>query len=393
MIFKALLVHKYSQAYYSQQSTSALSSLVKDLVKLVSITCVFTCQFTYAVESKNTSGKLVQTQSETPLKQKATELAIPEDFKPWLAELEKEAVKKGINATTVKALLGGLTYMPRVIASDRAQAEFKESYAEYLAKRVSKWRIEKGQALKDELYSSMEPVTQSFDVPSRVVLAILGIETNYGTFKLPHKALNVLATLAYDSRRGDRFRKEVFAVMEMVEKRYASSDQLTSSWAGALGEPQFMPSTYLQFAVDYDKDGRRNIWEKGPDLYASVANYLQHYGWNPRQTWARKVELPKERISKLVADTENKATTPKACERYHKHLKGWKNLVQWNELGVRRMNGDDLPARSDMAASLIVTDEDAGQGYLVYGNFCTIMRYNPSFKYALSVGTLSDYLK
>ena len=283
--------------------------------------------------------------------------------------------------------------MPRVIASDRAQAEFKESYAEYLTKRVSKWRIEKGQALKDELYSSMEPVTQSFDVPSRVVLAILGIETNYGTFTLPHKALNVLATLAYDSRRGDRFRKEVFAVMEMVEKKYASSEQLTSSWAGALGEPQFMPSTYLQFAVDYDKDGRRNIWEKGPDLYASVANYLHHYGWNPRQTWARKVELPKGQIADLLADTENKASPPNACKRYHKHLKGWKNLVQWNDVGVRRMNGDDLPVRSDMAASLIVTDEDAGQGYLVYGNFCTIMRYNPSFKYALSVGTLSDYLK
>ena len=391
MMFHTLLLTKYSKIYRKWRMAPAFVR-----TSLASFFCIFICQFVVANESNGSevdSSGTATSNSKAPKIEKALEPNIPDDFQDWLAELEKEAIKKGISESTAKTLLADLAYMPRVIASDRAQAEFKESYAEYLKKRVSEWRIEKGQKLKEELQPSMEPVTQSFGIPSRVVLAILGIETNYGTFKLPHTALNVLATLAYDSRRGDRFRKEVFAVMEMVEKKYASTDQLTSSWAGALGEPQFMPSTYLQFAVDYDKDGRRNIWEKGPDLYASVANYLSHYGWNSRQTWARKVILPKDRISQLVADTENKATPPKACKRYHKHLKGWKNLVQWDSAGVRRMNGTQLPVRSDMAASLIVTDEKAGHGYLVYGNFCTIMRYNPSFKYALSVGTLSDYLK
>jgi len=323
--------------------------------------------------------------------QKAPE--IPADFKDWLLALQDEAIKKGVRSETVDNVLKNIEYMPRVIASDRAQAEFKESYAQYLSKRVSKWRIEKGQNLHSELQSDIEKVTREYNVPSRFVLAILGIETNYGTFKLPHSALNVLATLAYDSRRGDRFRKEVFATLEMIDKGYANYEQLSSSWAGALGQPQFMPSTYLQFAVDHDKDGRKNIWERGPDLYASVANYLSHYGWNDKQTWARKVLLPKASLKQLVADKVNKATTPSSCKRYHKHLHGWKNLVQWNDLGVRRMNGTDLPERSDLAASLIVTDEVSGHGYLVYGNFCTIMRYNPSFKYALSVGTLSDYFK
>lgn len=318
--------------------------------------------------------------------------ADPEAFSAWLLELRAEAIQKGIGEDTVDRVIKQIKHLPRVIAKDRTQAEFHETYEEYLAKRVSQWRIDKGRVLTGVIGAEVERVTSTYQVPARFVLAILGIETNYGTIGLSYSAFDVLATLSFDSRRGERFRSEIFASMQMLDKGLATDDQLKSSWAGALGQPQFMPTTYLQFAQDFNKDGRKDIWSQGDDLFASVANYLQHYGWQQNETWARKVILPVDKIKELEADKVNRVPLDKACVRYEKHLTGWKTLGQWNDLGVRRLNNTDLP-KVNMAASLIVTDEAAGQGYLVYRNFCTLMRYNPSFKYALAVGALSDQIK
>jgi len=316
----------------------------------------------------------------------------PEGFATWLKALRTEAIEKGMSAQTVDAVVNDIKHLPRVIAKDRKQAEFHETYEEYLSKRVSPWRIKKGQALEKIDGDDIDRVTRKYNVPGRFVLAILGVETNYGTIKLSYSAFDVLATLSFDSRRGERFRKEIFAAMEMLDKGLATQDQLKSSWAGALGQPQFMPSTYLQFAQDFDGDGKKDIWTNNGDLFASVAKYLQHYGWQESETWARKVVLPAGKVKQLEDDKVNHVALDKACVRYEKHLTGWKTLDQWNALGVRRLNMTELP-KVNMAASLIVTDEESGQGYLVYRNFCTLMRYNPSFKYALSVGGLSDHLK
>lgn len=316
----------------------------------------------------------------------------PEGFAAWLKALRAEAIEKGISAQTVDAVVSDINHLPRVIAKDRKQAEFHETYEEYLSKRVSPWRINKGQTIAKKDGEDIDRVTRKYNVPGRFVLAILGVETNYGTIKLSYSAFDVLATLSFDSRRGERFRKEIFAAMEMLDKGLATQEQLKSSWAGALGQPQFMPSTYLQFAQDFDGDGKKDIWTNDSDLFASVAKYLQHYGWQENETWARKVVLPAGKAKQLEDDKVNHVALDKACVRYKKHLTGWKTLEQWNALGVRRLNMTELP-NVNMAASLIVTDEKNGQGYLVYRNFCTLMRYNPSFKYALSVGGLSDQLK
>ena len=314
------------------------------------------------------------------------------EFDQWLDALKQEALAEGIRQETIDVALAQVQFIERVIESDRKQAEFTESYAEYLKKRVSPWRIEKGREYIRAHESDLSRVSQKYRVPGRFVASILGVETNYGTFKLSHSLFDVLVTLAYDPRRGERFRKEVFAALTIVDKGYAELGQLKSSWAGALGMPQFMPSTYLQFAVDDDGDGKKDIWNHGPDLYASVANYLSHYGWQDDQAWARKVLLPNKKHDSLLVSDSRTSDAPKACQRYLKHLEVWRGLDDWDYHGVRRMNTAHLP-NVNIAASLIVTNENANHGYLVYGNFCALMRYNPSFKYALTVGVLSDNLK
>jgi len=174
----------------------------------------------------------------------------PQDsaFQEWLSALRAEALDKGISGDTVSEALGDVRYIERAVQADRAQAEFKESYQDYIRKRVSDWRIDKGRQYLEQYGPAMLDITKAYGVPSNVIAAIIGVETNYGSFELKHEALNVLSTLAFDARRGARFRKEIFAVLRMLDKGFADKELLKSSWAGALGVPQFMPSTYLDFA-------------------------------------------------------------------------------------------------------------------------------------------------
>lgn len=322
----------------------------------------------------------------------SSEAADVSKFDEWLNALRAEAIEKGISKSVVESSLADVSYIERAVQADRAQPEFKESYQDYIHKRVSEWRIDKGQRYLQEHGAAMQEVSERYGVPARFIAAIIGVETNYGAFDLKHQAFDVLATLAFDARRGQRFRREIFAALVMLDKGYANKDFFKSSWAGALGIPQFMPSTYLDFAVDFDGDGQRNIWAHGPDLWASVANYLSRYGWDSSEAWARKVVVPSDKLQQYEGTQTNIADIPQRCVRYKKHLTGWRVLADWNEEGVRRMNGRDLPA-VDLAASIIVTEPKYNHAYLVYGNFCSLMRYNPSFKYALSVGALADAIK
>ena len=314
-------------------------------------------------------------------------------FNQWLNELKNEAIKRGFDANLVQSALGNAKPIKRVLKSDRAQPEFKETYQQYINKRVSSWRIRKGRQYLDKHGAAMMTVVEHYGVPARFIAAIIGVETNYGSVELKQATFDALVTLAYDSRRGARFRKEIFAALEIVQKQNVIDvNDFKSSWAGALGIPQFMPTTFLSFAVDFDKDGDKDIWTHGPDLWALVANYLSHYDWDANQTWARKVMLPRKGMHALENDKENKVALPKACQHYKKHLQGWRHLSDWTESGVMRMNGVRLPDVV-IPASLLITERSYLHGYLVYNNFCSLMRYNPSFKYALSVGVLADALK
>ncbi len=308
-------------------------------------------------------------------------------FQQWLSSFREDALARGIRAETLDDILPGIEQQRQVIRADRSQPEFVDTYANYL-NRVSDWRIEKGRELLEEQGAMVTEAATAHQVQPRFVLAILGIESNYGTFPIDQSLFNVVATLAFDGRRGEQFRNELFAAFEIVDKGYADAEMMKSSWAGALGFPQFMPSSYLQLAVDQDGDGRRDLWSMGPDVIGSVANYLKASGWRDDQTWGRVVSLPPGGEQSLPAPQADGLTPDAACRRYET-MGAWRTLSDWQELGVRREDGTALPTR-DLAAALIIGDEGDDKGYLVYRNFCSLLRYNPSFKYALAVSLLSD---
>jgi len=312
-------------------------------------------------------------------------------FEAWLDAVRDEARKRGISQATLDVALADVTPIVRVIQRDRNQPEVKQTYARYLKARVSEWRKSKGAIALNENADSLKAAAGKYGVQPRFIAAIWGVETNYGTVPLTYSVFDAVSTLAYDKRRAKRFRRELFAALEILDKGMTTFDKLKGSWAGAMGQPQFMPENYLKYAVDMDGDGQRDIWHNKADVQGSIANYLRSFGWRDDQTWGRKVKLPAGGETGLVGEQADGITPDRQCQRF-KSMGIWRDLQDWQSLGVRRLDGTDLPPRS-IPAALIVGDEGDDEGYLVYRNFCSIMRYNPSFKYALSVGLLSDAIK
>lgn len=328
------------------------------------------------------------------LQDEAAEEAAPKRdsaFEAWLEAVRTEARDRGISEDTISTALSDVTPIVRVIQRDRNQPEVVQTYDRYLKARVSEWRKSRGAKAMVDHQESLEVAAERYGVQPRFIAAIWGVETNYGTVPLSYSVFDAVATLAYDKRRAARFRRELFAALEILDKGMTSFDKLKGSWAGAMGQPQFMPENYLKFAVDMDGDGERDIWENTADVQGSIANYLKSFGWRDDQTWGRKVKLPPGGETSLVGVQADGVQPDRQCRAY-KSMGIWRDLQDWQTLGVRRLDGSDLPSRS-MPAALIVGDEGDDEGYLVYRNFCSIMRYNPSFKYALSVGLLSDAIR
>jgi membrane-bound lytic murein transglycosylase B len=226
-------------------------------------------------------------------------------------------------------------------------------------------------------------VSKKYGVQPRVILAIWGIETRYGAVKANVPLIPSIATLAFDRRRSKYFRSQLMASLEMLHKGYIELENLKGSWAGAMGQPQFMPSSYLAYAEDFDGDGRRDIWNSTADVLASIANYLAKHGWNPELTWGRAVQLPGELSDKLGPLSRRAAPGCRAT------TSETRRLSEWQSLGIRRIDGRDLPSR-DLAAAMVLPDGTDGRAYLVYRNYAAIMAYNCAHLYSVTVGVLSD---
>ncbi len=311
-------------------------------------------------------------------------------FKVWLDELRTDAKKKGYKEKSINLAFSDIKEpVERSITNDRNQPEVIESYAEYLDGRVSEWRIENGKKLLKKHQDLLQKIAGEYGVQPRFIVAIWGMETNYGTVILKESVFSVLATLAYDKRRADFFRAQFFDAITILDRDFAPFEKMKSSWAGALGQCQFIPENYLKYAVDYDKDGKRDIWDTEADIFASIANYISLSGWKGHETWGRRVLLPAVPEEALFEKRPGDIAPLKECQRY-KDLVVWRDLQEWKALGVRRLNGDNLPPLS-MLATLITGDPDDNMGYIAYRNFCSIMKFNPSFKYALSIGLLADH--
>lgn len=294
-------------------------------------------------------------------------------FGDWLAELRAEARAAGIGEDTLAAAFRGVEPIPRVIELDRRQPEFTQTFWTYMDRAVSADRVERGRALLQKHAALLAEVERRHGVQPRFLVAFWGLETNYGDYLGGFPVIGALATLAHDTRRSGFFRSQLMDALRILEGGHIEPDRMLGSWAGAMGQPQFMPSTFVRYAADGDGDGRKDIWTSLPDVFHSAANYLASIGWSGDETWGREVRLP-DGFDLGLATLE---------ERRH--------IAAWQALGVRRADGSDLPS-ADIEGSIVLPAGYRGPAFLVYGNFHAIMTWNRSILYALAVGHLSDRL-
>ena len=302
------------------------------------------------------------------------------DFENWLSALRAEARGQGISEATLDAALTGIQPIPRVIELDRKQPEFTLTFAQYIDRVVPQARKAKAKARLETHKALLEEISKKYGVQSRFIVALWGIETDFGRVLGSFNVIPALATLAYDGRRSKYFRGELLDALAILDEGHISPTNMKGSWAGAMGQSQFMPSSFRNYAEDYDGDGKRDIWGNRKDVFASVANYLKRVGWRDDITWGREVRLP----------ATGEASRSNAMVLHD--AKTWKTLPRWSALGVTRVNGNKLPSRA-LKARLVLPDGAGGRAYLVYANYEAILRWNRSNYFAIAVGTLADSLR
>jgi membrane-bound lytic murein transglycosylase B len=303
-----------------------------------------------------------------------------QSFDDWLKDLRVEALYKGIRPATLDAALTGIQPIPRVIELDRKQPEFTLTFAQYLERVVPVSRQNKARDRFKTNQQLLEEIGNKYGVQPRFIVALWGIETDFGRVTGGFDVISALASLAYDGRRSAFFRKELFHALTIIDQGHVSADNMKGSWAGAMGQSQFMPSSFVQYAQDYDGDGRRDIWSTQADVFASAANYLKRVGWRDDITWGRQVQLP----------TSGKASRDNSMALHDN--KTWKGLNDWAALGVTSFDGSALPSRN-IQARLVMPDGKDGPAYLAYKNFEAILKWNRSNYFAIAVGTLSDSMR
>jgi membrane-bound lytic murein transglycosylase B len=293
------------------------------------------------------------------------------DFAQWLAGLRRDAAAQGVPAATLDSALSGVEPLPRVLELDQKQPESTITLGRYLANVVKPERIERGRKLKAEHKALLRAVSNRYGVPPKTIMALWAVESGFGSSMGTFKVVDALATLAFDGRRPDLFRAELISALKILGRGRFQSDDLKGSWAGAMGQVQFMPSTYLHYAVNYDHEGQPDIWHTQGDVFASAANYLSTLGWKRDESWGREVDLPASFDPGLIG------------------LPIKHSVTEWSKLGVRRLDHGKLPP-SAIEGSIVAPDGPGGRAFLVYDNFRVIMKWNHSTYFALAVNLLAD---
>jgi len=293
------------------------------------------------------------------------------DFQDWVAALREEALSRKISPRTLDVALGDLEILERVVELDRDQPEFTLTFDQYLDRIITERRVRTGREMLREHRALLEDLRDRYGVQPRFVVALWGIESDFGRRTGSFSVIDALATLAYDGRRGAFFRQELLDALTILDEGHIERAKMLGSWSGAMGQPQFMPSSFRRFAVDYDGDSRRDIWGSVPDALASAANYLAASGWRGDLIWGREVRLPDAFDEALVGRGKRRP------------------IAQWQALGVRRRDGSDLPS-ADLEGAIVRPDGDSGRAYLVYANYAALLKWNRSDFFATTVGLLSD---
>lgn len=297
-------------------------------------------------------------------------------FAEYVLNLKQEAMSKGFEKELVDKAFADVEYYQRAVKADKNQPEKKITLDSYLQTRVPDWKVKQAVALYQQHRQLLNQVAEVYGVQPRFIVALWGNESNFGKIMGKFPVLSALSTLAYDGRREAFFKKQLFAALSILEQGHIEQSAFLGSWAGAMGQSQFMPTSFLTYAVDFDKDGKKDIWSNPADVFASIANYLKQEGWNGDLTWGRQVQLPSQFDTQMVGLDKAKMRA----------------LSNWQQLGIRKYDGRDLP-KVELSASLIMPDGVNGRVYLVYSNFHTLMRWNRSTYFATAVSYLADRIK
>jgi peptidoglycan lytic transglycosylase B len=307
-------------------------------------------------------------------------------FSEWLAGVRADAIARGVRPEIVDEALGSVSEPePTVIERDRTQAETVLPLEKYLARQLTPKVIRTGRQMFGRYRTLVREVGEKYGVPPTLLIGIWGLESNFGRFSGVRPTIGALATLAWDPRRSTMFRNELLDALEILNRGDIDLAHMRGSWAGAMGQPQFMPSSYLKWAEDFDGDGRADIWSSSADVFASIANYLKAHGWTTGEPWGREVQVSRE-VSRRI--TNEVARRNGSCQA-RRDMTVALPTARWNELGVRRPNGRALP-RSELTASLV---SGTSRHFLVYQNYDALLEYNCAHSYAITVGLLADRLK
>ena len=290
-------------------------------------------------------------------------------FNKFVNDISNEALQNGISNKVLIEYKKKVSFIPRVIELDRSQPEFKLSLKQYLKRVVTPLRIKKANKKYKENKKILNVVAKHYGVQSRFIVALWGIETDFGRLTGGFSVVSALTSLAFDGRRHDYFKKELLNALKIINDGHISMNKMTGSWAGAMGQCQFMPSSFINYAKDWNMDGTKNIWTSKPDVFASAANYLKRVGWSNKITWGRKV---------YIGNLNKKFNSKK-----------FYFLKEWNKKGVLSENKEKLP-QVNIKARLIIPDNYGKYGYLVYSNFESLLNWNRSNYFAIAVGKLSD---
>ncbi|MDY0008695.1 MAG: lytic murein transglycosylase [Bdellovibrionales bacterium] len=303
--------------------------------------------------------------------------AADKPFPQWMKEFKAEARQKGISDKTLaQAMPASLKPIDRIIELDRKQPEGTTQFDDYLERIVSRARVEKGITRMLTYPTLLGRVSNAYGVEKEVIVALWGVETNYGDYTGGFDIVNALATLAYDGRRSDYFRGELINALKILDEGHIKHENMKGSWAGAMGQVQFMPSSFFRFAEDFNGDGRRDIWTTQADVFASAANYLAKSGWKKGQPWGRKVSIPDD-IDRNLLGVNNKYS-----------------LQYWHDRGVRLPDGKTtVPFEGQAQASIVQPSGPGTSAYMVYENFQVILKWNRSSYFATSVLLLSERLR
>lgn len=299
-------------------------------------------------------------------------------FDQWLEVLKKDLQKEGVSEAVILEAWPKMKYVSRVIEHDRNQSEFKMTFNDYIKRVYDRRQIDRARTLYQENKVLLSEIGKKYGVQPKYIVALWGIESRFGSLMGDFFVPAALATLAYEGRRKEFFHKETMNAFQILSKNQTTVDNFQGSWAGAMGQIQFMPSSYLSFAVDYDQDGKIDIWHSKPDIFASAANYLKQAGWKTGQKWGREVSL--KGAPAIGSDVIGKGD----CDIT-------RSLEAWQKIGVRGVQGQNLPA-DEITACLVLPDKDTGRAFLVYDNFKSILKWNRSYYFALAVGTLADFI-